>query len=111
MSFEEFASYLIEAVEARKLSARDMKDQIKDPEIFKQDETIIPSFMRFSDLLHKAETQKPPDFRFSHLVKYGKSLNRTNAFIEKAQLYRKLDAIVLSEHRQKKVKMISACSN
>jgi hypothetical protein len=39
MEFEEFASYLIEAVEARKLSAKDLKDQIKDPELFKQDES------------------------------------------------------------------------
>ena len=111
MEFEEFASYLIEAVEARKLSAKDLKDQIKDPELFKQDEALIPDFMRFSDLLHKAETQKLPDFRYSNLIKYGKSLNRTNAIIERACLYKKLDAIILAEHRQRKVKMISACSN
>jgi hypothetical protein len=38
MEFEEFTNYIIEAVEARKLSAKELKDDNKDKSIQAEDE-------------------------------------------------------------------------
>jgi tRNA A22 N-methylase len=95
MKFSEFTTYLIEAVEARKLSSKELKDSVRDTNLFNLDEELLPKHMRFSDLLHKAHSQKEPVFQESSMMKYGPLLNRMNSAIDKAYLYKQLDAIVL----------------
>jgi hypothetical protein len=56
MKFSEFTTYLIEAVEARKLSAKELKDSVRDTTLFTIEEDMLPKHMRFSDLLHKAHS-------------------------------------------------------
>jgi hypothetical protein len=111
MEFDEFATYLIEAVEARKLSAKELKEQIRDKSLLTEDESYFPEYMRFSDLLHKAMSEKVPVFEPSQMLRDGKSLSRTNAVISRILLYPPLDAIVICEFRQRKIKIVSAQSN
>ena len=67
--------------------------------------------MRFSDLLHKALSCKVPVFQVSSMLKDGKQLSRLNTFINKVALYPPLDLIIICEHRQRKIKLVSAQSN
>jgi len=45
MEFDEFAQYLIEAVEARKLSAKQLKEQFRDKALLGKDEGALPKYM------------------------------------------------------------------
>ena len=73
----------------------------------KQEETL-PKYLHYANLLHKAQAQKHLQFNESNVL--IDTINR-NTPIQKALVYKKIDAVIILETNKRSINLLSAMSN